>query len=125
MGRTLPNRDDPVPGREYEGLQAGVDSKLGRERGHLVEDRRCPQAAAPHWWASANTWVPACPTGRVFDATSSTCQWAGRPCCACRGGSKPFCSYAYATSDDCFDACDVLNPKVSRRHTTEGRTLAP
>src|SRR5262245_15571273 len=55
----------------------------------------CPQPAAPHFCASANTCLPACPTGKVFEPASCTCRCAvPTTCCLCGDGSHPFCSAA-------------------------------
>ena len=68
---------------------------------------RCPQSTAPHWCASTNTCVPACPPGKVFEPASCTCVCAVEgTCCECkRNGSHVFCSAEFTTTEACFIAC--------------------
>ncbi len=70
----------------------------------------CPQAAAPHWCASARSCVPACPEGKVFDSATCTCVCLAQPCCQCVGGNNPFCSATSPSREACADECVRRNP---------------
>lgn len=71
---------------------------------------RCPQPANPHFCPSANSCVPACPSGQVFDEASCTCGCVPRTCCSCRGGSAPFCSHSFPDYVSCETSCEQINP---------------
>ena len=69
-----------------------ADAKKRKKKPGRSNGPRCPQAAAPHWCASAETCAPACPTGTRFNETACRCDCVvQRSCCQCTNGSANFC----------------------------------
>lgn len=67
---------------------------------------RCPTAAAPHWCASAEVCVPACPTGSAFNADACRCDCVvRRSCCQCTNGSANFCRTDVDDPSSCAGLC--------------------
>lgn len=99
------------------GVAAGVggvldaEAKKGKKKPKCprcpkVADPRCPNAAAPHWCASAGACVPACPTGTTFNASACRCDCVVlRSCCQCTGGSADFCRTDIDNPNACAATC--------------------
>jgi hypothetical protein len=83
---------------------------------------RCPQPAAPHFCASANTCVPACPSGAIFDAASCTCVCtAPSACCQCANGAC-FQGPEVATDEACSDKCRSVESSNQNWESAQGET---
>ncbi len=83
---------------------------------------RCPQPAAPHFCASANTCVPACPSGTVFDPTSCTCVCtAPSACCRCANGAC-FQGPEVTTFAACQDRCQSVGSSDQNWESAQGAT---
>jgi hypothetical protein len=92
-------------------LGLGAGAEAGKKTRKKKKKPRCRSKANPHWCGKAKTCVPACPQGKVFDKKRCTCRCAGKSvCCQCVGGSNPFCSRGYTSTDACVAGCTERNP---------------
>jgi hypothetical protein len=115
---TCPEGERACRGECIPGGQCCTDGECSGSRACRAGTCECPQAAAPHWCASANACVPACRTGLIFDPARCTCECIERSCCQCTGGNNPFCSYSTSTLGQCTVNCQTINPGGTSRFTS-------
>lgn len=74
---------------------------------------RCPEASAPNYCGITDSCASPCTGGKVFAPNTCTCHCVETTCCACQGGSNPFCRAGVGDSLACFNLCNTLNPGSS------------